>query len=374
MKASHIRFWALVLAFLTLFAPADPVNAAARICRQLEAELAGGVAKSPARVRKYDAAIVRQREQMAVARAQARDAGCGFALAGRAVRQCAVINATLQRMADNLETLQRQRGQLAGGKRSRASLLAALNANGCRGGGNDEGDRGGMRTAADPEKAPDRRPAEAPARVPDKTAGGPGYALLGAPPAERFRTMCVRVCDGYFFPMSQSSSIGDFDRDVRNCRSSCPGAETQLFYGPPEAEGAADMLSTATGRAYQALPTAFLHQNMSESRTPGCGCKANRSFEVVAGGAGNQRLAVPPAPAPAGIEKPRSGEASASIVAIPAPPQAARPAGPAAPPMAPAHGTERPLEDRKVRVVGPAFLPDPEAAGDPPAPVPPRVR
>jgi hypothetical protein len=372
MKASHIRFRALVLASLTLLAPAGPADAAARICRQLEAELAGGVAKSPARVRKYDAAIARQREQMAVARAQARDAGCGFALAWRAVRQCAVINATLQRMAGNLETLQRQRGQLAGGKRSRASLLAALDANGCRGGGNDEGDRGGMRAATEPENAPDRRPNDAPVRVPDKKDAA-GYVFLGAP-SERFRTMCVRICDGYFFPMSQSSSIGDFDRDARNCGSSCPGAETQLFYGPPEAEGAADMLSTATGRAYQALPTAFLHQNMSESRTPGCGCKANRSFEVVAGGAGNQRLAVPPAPAPVGIEKPRSGEASASIVAIPAPRQATRPAGPAAPPIAPAPGMERPLDDRKVRVVGPAFLPDPEAAGDPPAPVPPRVR
>ncbi|TIM59449.1 MAG: DUF2865 domain-containing protein, partial [Mesorhizobium sp.] len=34
---------------------------------------------------------------------------------------------------------------------------------------------------------------------------------MGQPHGE-FRTMCVRTCDGYFFPMSNAASLGDFER------------------------------------------------------------------------------------------------------------------------------------------------------------------
>ncbi len=44
-----------------------------------------------------------------------------------------------------------------------------------------------------------------------------------------FRTLCVRTCDGYYWPMSFSTSRAGIDRDARQCRASC-GAPARLFY------------------------------------------------------------------------------------------------------------------------------------------------
>ncbi|TIT78524.1 MAG: hypothetical protein E5W57_10795, partial [Mesorhizobium sp.] len=62
-------------------------QAASRMCRQLEAELAAasGGGGGPGLIRKYDDAIARQREQLAKARGRASDANCGFTLFSRNV-------------------------------------------------------------------------------------------------------------------------------------------------------------------------------------------------------------------------------------------------------------------------------------------------
>ncbi|TIU53540.1 MAG: hypothetical protein E5W35_26125, partial [Mesorhizobium sp.] len=62
-----------------------------------------------------DDAIARQREQLARARGRASDAGCGFTLFSRNVSQCAAINASIERMNANLDTLQAKRERLAAG-------------------------------------------------------------------------------------------------------------------------------------------------------------------------------------------------------------------------------------------------------------------
>ncbi|RVD49639.1 DUF2865 domain-containing protein, partial [Mesorhizobium sp. M2D.F.Ca.ET.140.01.1.1] len=54
-----------------------------------------------------------------------------------------------------------------------------------------------------------------------------GMDLPGAD--DEFRTVCVRTCDGYFFPMSNAASYGDFERDQKNCESSCPGTDMRVF-------------------------------------------------------------------------------------------------------------------------------------------------
>ncbi|WP_292306645.1 DUF2865 domain-containing protein, partial [Mesorhizobium sp.] len=75
-----------------------------------------------------------------------------------------------------------------------------------------------------------------------------------------FRTVCVRTCDGYFFPMSNAASLGDFERDQKNCESSCPGTEMQVFYTRGMDDDAGNMTSSATGRPYSELPTAYLYK------------------------------------------------------------------------------------------------------------------
>ena len=123
---------ALVLSAVAITEP----QAASRVCRQLEAELASssnGGGKS-GMVRKYDNAIARQLEQLSKVRGRASDANCGFSLFSRNVSQCAALNSSIDRMNANLDALQAKRAQLAGGgsRRDRGRILAALDANGCR--------------------------------------------------------------------------------------------------------------------------------------------------------------------------------------------------------------------------------------------------
>ncbi len=115
----------------------DATAASSRVCRQLEAELAAtyGAKPASAQVRKQDASIGRQREQLQLARKKSRQSGCGFSLFGRNDAKCAAVNAKIEKMERNLEALERKRTQLTrgGSGRSRDSILAALDANGCRG-------------------------------------------------------------------------------------------------------------------------------------------------------------------------------------------------------------------------------------------------
>ncbi len=379
---------------LTLLASlaAGPAEAKSRVCRQLEAELASG-SGGAARLARYDAAIERQREQMGITRSQSREAGCGFALSGRTVRQCASLNATLDRMVRNLETLQRQRNRLArgGGGRSKADLRAALDRNGCLDDAVAQQPKPELRAAVEPERTPLGAMLDD-AEAMDETTSDDAAG-------QTFRTMCVRTCDGYFFPMSFASTVRDFGRDLKNCESSCPGTPTQLFVGPAEAsDDPAAMVSTASGQPYSELPTAFLHQQLSARTPPGCSCAVARSnaakdFKVIAG-----ERPVPPAAAPtaeaaaasptvtAAASEAEAATSDSEPVPVPAFPPKTAPSSIVAVPLPEAvrqkENAERLLvrpgpmvpveivapEHRKVRVVGPAFLPDPEAAADPQAP------
>ena len=87
-------------------------------------------------------------------------------------------------------------------------------------------------------------------------------SILG--PVGEFATMCVRTCDGYYFPMSPTSSSADFDRDLKNCESTCPGTEMQLYYQHAVGEESETMISAATGEPYASLPTAYLYRDADD--------------------------------------------------------------------------------------------------------------
>ena len=367
----------LVLAFLS----SEATSASSRICRQLEAELASGPGggRSTAQARKQDAAIARQREQLQLARRQSRSAGCGFRLFGGKTSSCGAISLKIEKMERNLEALQRQRSRTidAGSGRSQSRIMAARQANGCR----DEavaerrlprgldGTRnlldqifggGIIRRGSNEELGPpayrwdeDRHVR----RLPD--AGGwvndDGHIRYSAPPGS-YRTLCVRTCDGYYFPMSSASSPSEFERDQMNCQSSCPGTEVQIYYHRTGLESE-DMVSGLSGAPYSELPTAYLYKQNDVPSPAGCTCSAlkkneARNFSIVAGN--------PPAPsepvAPYPSTQPSADPETLTNVdgGLDVTPKVnkSRPAG----------------EDKKVRVVGPVFLPAPEAAADPQAP------
>ncbi|WP_421912873.1 DUF2865 domain-containing protein [Mesorhizobium sp.] len=392
-KQAHtaVLLGALVLSCLVMSQP----QAASRSCRQLEADLAAASTGGgkPALLGKYDDAIARQHEQISKARSQSSSAGCGFSLFGSNVTECAALNASIDRMNANLDALQNKRARLAGGgsRRDRARILASLDANGCRDGAapqrsnpveaaNTENDKGnlfnqlfgGDRTQPDALDQPDSRDEQQ-----------TGRQVLNQPVMDpprsggEFRTLCVRTCDGYFFPMSNAASAGDFERDQKNCESSCPGTEMQVFYSRGMEDDSASMTSSVTGRPYSELPTAYLYKAPNISRPPACGCNAARNFQIIAGNPPNPEQSQPTtdvAPfVPVPLTKPDPGADPETLANAEG--KLDREAikrltfRPATSPV-----SALPPDQRRIRVVGPSFLPDPAAAIDLRAPAPKAVQ
>ncbi|MEO1695441.1 MAG: DUF2865 domain-containing protein [Pseudomonadota bacterium] len=104
----------------------------------------------------------------------------------------------------------------------------------------------------------------------DLGASGSGRGLQASPRrySTTFRTVCVRLCDGYYFPISTSTTRGRFRRDARKCESSC-AAPTRLYYQP--AAGDASEMVDLKGRKYTKLKTAFLYRTKYQSN---CQCRA----------------------------------------------------------------------------------------------------
>src|SRR4029079_1162684 len=49
--------------------------------------------------------------------------------------------------------------------------------------------------------------------------------------AGTYRTLCVRMCDGFYFPVSSATNGAGLSRDADACNASC-GVEARLFYYP----------------------------------------------------------------------------------------------------------------------------------------------
>ncbi len=86
--------------------------------------------------------------------------------------------------------------------------------------------------------------------------------------AGRYRTVCVRLCDGYFFPISNSSSRHDFYQDAQQCQSQCQ-SDTRLYYMSPSAPSI-EQARDQRGLSYSNLKTAFLYRNKLNKS---CSCR-----------------------------------------------------------------------------------------------------
>jgi len=83
-----------------------------------------------------------------------------------------------------------------------------------------------------------------------------------------FRTVCVRLCDGYYFPVSFSVTPDRLERDAQVCSSRC-GNQGRLFVHNNPGGSAEDMVDLA-GRPYRQLKTAFLYRT---EYVPSCKCQ-----------------------------------------------------------------------------------------------------
>jgi len=84
------------------------------------------------------------------------------------------------------------------------------------------------------------------------------------------RTVCVRLCDGYFWPVSPNSSQGNIENDRQICESSC-SAPTRLFVAKTPT-GSIDAFYDLSGRPYSAMRNAGAY---SKGYTPSCKCQAH---------------------------------------------------------------------------------------------------
>ena len=248
------------------------VGAQGNICLELEARLVqierGGA--SPGgddNLRQYDVSVAQQRNEIDRAMAEARRAGCvgGFLIfQRRAEAKCPQLMATIDQMRDNLQRLMRARGQYDNDPftlaRERNDILRSLAMNGC---GAGYASNGGLQPER-PRGLLESLFGQARFRTwgEDTFIDGRGFGT--------YRTLCVRTCDGYYFPISFSTIPAKFGADALACQQMCPGAEAVLYSHRNPGEDATAMVSLA-GEPYSALPTAFRYRQEYDKS---CTCRS----------------------------------------------------------------------------------------------------
>ena len=230
------------------------------------------------------------------------DAGCfqSFLIFGRSLARtpnCLKMNDRAENAQRQLDQLQGQRDAMAGGggnRRRQAELMDALARNGCSGG----------------------KPMQQQARR--DTGGGGFFGWFGRgsgdeeqpgqpeqpvyrsiDPNGRYRSVCVRTCDGFFFPVSYQTYASRLSQDATVCQSSCAAPAELYVYRNPGQE--IDQAISLNGSAYTDLPAAF---KFRKEYVKGCSCKeaeynpteieaANKKAEAAPGKPGKKKGAVP---------------------------------------------------------------------------------
>lgn len=103
----------------------------------------------------------------------------------------------------------------------------------------------------------------------DEEASPGSRREFGALPYATYRTICVRLCDGYFFPVSFATLKNHFDRDVEACQSNC-AAPAELFYYQNPGGSVEQAMSVKNQTPYTGLKTAFRYR---KEYVQGCSCK-----------------------------------------------------------------------------------------------------
>lgn len=98
-----------------------------------------------------------------------------------------------------------------------------------------------------------------------------------APPSVGYRTVCVRLCDGAYFPVSFSTFSDRFKQDEETCQKSCSSPSRLYVYENPG--GSPEAMKDLEGHPYTDLQTAFLFRT---TYNPSCACKAQPWTEAAA--------------------------------------------------------------------------------------------
>ena len=241
--------------------PSNPV------CVRLEGQMAalnrgGGDPARAEQIKRYEDAAGKQQADLDRLVTHAKRRGCEsgfFSLFTGQAPECQPLNAQIQQLRDSLDRTMSDLERLKSGNNydqegQRRVLLSELAQNNC---------------------GPQYRAAAAaagPSGFLDALFGGAARIINpggeGAP-SGTFRTVCVRSCDGYYFPISYSTVQSRFADDQRTCQRECPATEAQLYTYRNPGEDMGQAVSLA-GQAYTALPTAFQYRKEFNAA---CSCR-----------------------------------------------------------------------------------------------------
>src|SRR5713226_7414835 len=339
--------------------PANP------ICPRLEAQLATidrGGTNDPAKdeqIRRYQDAAAKQQAELDRVTSQAKRMGCDssgfFSLFSGQSAQCGPVNNQIQQMRANLEqittSLERLRtGGLGGSDRDnqRRSVLTALAQNNCG-----------------PQYA---NAARGPGNFLESLFGNNNNNPVAPPGADlgaqsgTYRTVCVRSCDGAYFPISFATVPGRFPDDERTCKTLCPAAEATLYSYRNPGEDMNQAVSI-NGQPYSSSPNAFRYR---QEFNPSCACKAagqtwsdalksiddkaeaEQQGDIIVTEESAKKMARP-------LTKGAATKKGAATAATTATAPAATPAPEASPPTADSAGAGP--DNKPIRSVGPTFIP-----------------
>jgi hypothetical protein len=254
-------------------APPPPAAApAGPVCGRLEAQLAAidRGAADPARaeqIRRIEDTLNRQQSDLDRVQAQWQRLGCQptnlFSIFLNQPPQCGQLNTQISqiRAAIDRTTYDLERSRRSGDDdMQRQSVLGALAQNNC----------GPQYRVASPRQK---------GILEALFGGGDNDNLEGPlpPGAENpmlggyngYRTLCVRTCDGYYFPISFATSQSRFAEDEQTCQKLCPATEAVLYSHRNPGEDVAQAVSSS-GRVYKDLANAFRYRR---EFVASCSCK-----------------------------------------------------------------------------------------------------
>ena len=375
MRRVRVRSFVLMVALALAGTSAAQASA---VCTQLKDQLASASrnAGSTANYQRYANAVQKQDEQIRQVRSDLKRFGCTsgsiIVLGGRNAGACNELTSAHKKMQVNLAALERKRDSHAkrDSKITVRRIQAALKANDC------DGKRASVMEAAlkGRKDAIDARRATSPGLVEILGDSGGRQRLITSPGLSRsnimvepqaarggnYRTLCVRSCDGFFFPVSSRANPSDFARDERTCQMMCPGTGTELYFHAAEFQDSEDMVSARTRLPYTEMPNAFAYRNVDGPMSKACGCnmgafhkEMERREAILNGDTINDDAPVTTWVHP--VKRPDPGEDPETMLDA-----EMRLTSEDVSAVLSATKTERPLteERRQVRVVGPTFLPD----------------
>lgn len=331
---------------------AAPLSAqASAVCDSLRSQLdqPAQVYGNTAEVRRFASALAQQNILIRRIKNDMRGYGCSsgsvIVYGNPNAQLCGEIGDALEQALAEKDMIAEERDRMLAAQRnenargSRDRILAALDAQGCY----DE--QPPSFTSTDPSPYPDMR---------DQNGGfgelNNDYAPSSDMPMQGgLRTLCVRTCDGAFFPISSNATPLDFREQAAQCERMCPGTQTELFYHALQGQESEDMVSAKTGQPYASMPTAFAYRNNpASSRAPSCSCKVTASTDPMSKPDGKrqapQSTALQSSPSVTTLTSPKSDTASEPAETKPV--EKAEPI------------PERDYDPakNKVRIVGPQFM------------------